>query len=178
MHYNEGQPQGGRARPAKKYKEDDIMDYANMIDHTLLKADATKEQVKKLCDQYQVELIPHFYPATAEALGCGAVHLPLWKYRETSDLYGLRVGVSVHAVEEAKEAVGLGASYLTAGHVFATDCKKGLAPRGLPFLKEVCDVAKVPVYGIGGIGPDPEQIRQTLEQGAAGVCIMSGMMRI
>ena len=106
------------------------------------------------------------------------VHLPLWKYRETSDLYGLRAGVSVHAVEEAKEAVGLGASYLTAGHVFATDCKKGLAPRGLPFLKEICDVAKVPVYGIGGIGPDPEQIRQTLEQGAAGVCIMSGMMRI
>ena len=74
-------------------------------------------EVKELCDQYQVELIPHFYPATAEALGCGAVHLPLWKYRETSDLYGLRVGVSVHAVEEAKEAVGLGASYLTAGHV-------------------------------------------------------------
>ena len=136
------------------------------------------QQVKELCDQYQVELTPHFYPASAEALGCGAVHLPLWKYRETSDLYGLRVGVSVHAVEEAKEAVGLGASYLTAGHVFATDCKKGLAPRGLPFLKEVCDVAKVPVYGIGGIGPDPEQIRQTLEQGAAGVCIMSGMMRI
>ena len=48
------------------------------------------KQVKELCDQYQVELIPHFYPATAEALGCGAVHLPLWKYRETSDLYGLR----------------------------------------------------------------------------------------
>ena len=27
------------------------MDYANMIDHTLLKADATKEQVKKLCEE-------------------------------------------------------------------------------------------------------------------------------
>ena len=29
----------------------------------------------------------------------------------------------------------LGVSYMTAGHIYVTDCKKGLAPRGLGFLK-------------------------------------------
>lgn len=91
---------------------------------------------------------------------------------------GLKIGVSVHSAEEAREAVRLGASYLTAGHVFATDCKKGVPPRGLEFLKEICELAPVPVYGIGGIRLDTEQIREMLAQGAAGVCIMSQMMRI
>ena len=38
-------------------------------------------------------------------------------------------------VEEAIEAQKLGATYISAGHIFATDCKKDLPPRGLEFLK-------------------------------------------
>ena len=91
---------------------------------------------------------------------------------------GLKIGVSVHSAEEAREAVRLGTSYLTAGHIFATDCKKGVPPRGLEFLKGICELAPVPVYGIGGIRLDPEQIREVLAQGAAGACIMSQMMRM
>ena len=60
-------------------------------------------------------------------------------------------GVSVHSVEDARLAEQCGATYLTAGHVFVTDCKKGLAPRGLDFLHEVCSSVKIPVYAIGGI---------------------------
>lgn len=56
-----------------------------------------------------------------------------------------------------KEAEQLGASYLTAGHIYATDCKRGLPPRGLGFLKEVCREVSIPVYGIGGIKFDEEQ---------------------
>ena len=51
MFYNEGQPGDGEVRSRTIQKEDNIMDYAKMIDHTLLKADATKEQVKKLCEE-------------------------------------------------------------------------------------------------------------------------------
>ncbi len=51
----------------------------------------------------------------------------------------------------------MGASYLTAGHIYATDCKRGLPPRGLGFLKEVCREVSIPVYGIGGIKFDEEQ---------------------
>ena len=35
----------------EKYKEDQDMDYAKMIDHTLLKPEASREQVKKLCQE-------------------------------------------------------------------------------------------------------------------------------
>lgn len=34
------------------------------------------------------------------------------------------IGTSVHSVEEAIEAQKLGATYISAGHIFATDCKK------------------------------------------------------
>ena len=41
------------------------------------------------------------------------------------------------------EAERLGATYVTAGHIFTTDCKKGLPPRGLDFLKNVCDAVTI-----------------------------------
>lgn len=34
------------------------------------------------------------------------------------------IGTSVHSVEDAIKAEQLGATYMTAGHIFATDCKK------------------------------------------------------
>ena len=82
---------------------------------------------------------------------------------------------------------------MTAGHIFATDCKKGLPPRGLDFLKNVCDAVEIPVYAIGGINiassddstaynamPDISvpRLAEVMECGAAGGCIMSGMMRV
>lgn len=136
------------------------------------------EKVKKLCDHYQVPLIPHFYPEAAQMLKIQIVHLPLWKFQEVSGTWKGRVGVSIHSTEDVKLAQELGAAYLTAGHIFATDCKKGLAPRGLSFLREICEKGSVPVYGIGGIRLDPLQIKTVLDQGANGVCIMSEMMKI
>ena len=52
------------------------------------------------------------------------------------------VGVSVHTVEEAIFVEKHGGSYLMAGHIFATDCKKGLMPRGIEFLKEICAISQ------------------------------------
>ena len=74
------------------------------------------------------------------------------------------------------QAQQLGASYITAGHIFATDCKKGLPPRGLGFLKDICRRVDIPVYAIGGI--TEENMVSALEAGAEGVCIMSGLMKI
>ena len=79
---------------------------------------------------------------------------------------------------EALEAEALGASYLIAGHIYATDCKKGLPARGTGFLRAVCEAADIPVYGIGGMHLDEAQIKEVLGCGAAGGCIMSGMMRV
>ena len=67
---------------------------------------------------------------------------------------------------------------LTAGHIYVTDCKKGLAPRGLGFLKDVCSTVNVPVYAIGGIKFDEKQWEELKQNGASGGCIMSGMMEL
>ncbi len=118
--------------------------------------------------RYGVPVIAHSH-AVAEAPG---VHLPLPLAR-TMRPAG-RFGVSVHAPEEAREAAALGAAWLVAGHIFATDCKRGLPGRGLGYLRAVCAAADVPVYAIGGI--TPESIADVLDAGAAGACIMSALM--
>lgn len=124
-------------------------------------------------------IIPHRYSLASYQTGCPCLHLPLpWlrTYCQEKKLAGIEtIGVSVHSVEEAKEAEKLGASYLTAGHVFATECKKGLLPRGLEFLEEICDSVAIPVYAIGGIHPG--NLRQIEESKAAGACMMSEYMK-
>ena len=89
----------------------------------------------------------------------------------------IRIGCSIHSVEEAIMAEKLGASYITAGHIYATDCKKGLAPRGLDFLENVVRSVSIPVYAIGGIDIEGDRRKEVMIRGAAGSCIMSGMMR-
>ena len=80
--------------------------------------------------------------------------------------------------EEAIEAQKLGATYISAGHIFATDCKKDLPPRGLEFLKEDCNSVTIPVYAIVGIKLSDVQMDEIIKCGAKGGCIMSGMMSL
>jgi thiamine-phosphate pyrophosphorylase len=86
------------------------------------------------------------------------------------------IGTSVHSVREAIQAQKAGATVLTAGHIFETDCKKGLPGRGLDFLKNVSEAVTIPVYGIGGVTPD--NLPALVEAGAAGGCMMSLSMHI
>lgn len=135
------------------------------------------EEVQRICAKYGVPLILHTYPGAAVRLGISRLHLPLRVFlglkTEEKKKYEV-LGVSVHSVEEALEAEAAGASCLTAGHIFATGCKAGLAPRGLPFLREVCGSVQIPVYAIGGIGPG--NAASCIRAGAAGVCLMSSLM--
>ena len=87
-----------------------------------------------------------------------------------------RFGVSVHGAEEAKAAIKFGAAYLIAGHIYASSCKQGVPPRGPAFLREICTLSPVPVYAIGGIGLNKEQLDEVLACGAAGACVRSAFM--
>ena len=135
---------------------------------------------------YDVRLIIHTYINVARELGINTVHMSLHNMREyrkefidnVNKINNIKTGCSIHSVEEAVEARNMGASYITAGHVYATDCKKGLAPRGLDFLKNVCDSVDIPVYAIGGINIDDGRRKEVKKYGAAGSCIMSGMMKV
>ena len=135
-------------------------------------------EVIRICGEYDVPCILHSFPDVAEALGVTALHLPMPVLRQLPEdcRSGYEIlGASCHSAEEAQEAEALGCTYITAGHIFETDCKKGLAGRGLEFLKEVCDAVGIPVYGIGGISPD--NVVEIRKAGSSGGCIMSGLMK-
>ena len=144
------------------------------------------EEVYNITTSYDVRLIIHTYINVARELGINTVHMSLHNMREyrkefidnVNKINNIKTGCSIHSVEEAVEARNMGASYITAGHVYATDCKKGLAPRGLDFLKNVCDSVDIPVYAIGGINIDDGRRKEVKKSGAAGSCIMSGMMKV
>jgi thiamine-phosphate pyrophosphorylase len=133
-------------------------------------------KVMKICEKNNTECILHTYYKAARELNCKKIHLPLHVLKSKLDVCKEfnEVGVSIHSVSEAIEAVNLGATYITAGHIFATDCKKDIPPRGLSFLSSVCSSVNIPVYAIGGISPANAQ--EAINAGADGICIMSGLM--
>ena len=122
------------------------------------------------------KVVLHHFPQVCQRLGVPRLHLSLKELEACPQLRDRveLLGVSVHAPEEAVRAQALGADYVTAGHVFDTDCKKGLPGRGLDFLRAVCGSVDIPVYAIGGIGPD--NLADVARTGAAGACLMSGLM--
>lgn len=135
-------------------------------------------EVKKICDAAGVLLILHYFAQTAGKTGYGRIHLPLDRLRQMSHeqqdykkLYSL-IGVSVHSVQEAQEAVRLGADYIFAGTIYETSCKPGKKPEGIGFLRQVCQSVDIPVYAIGGV--TLERMDEILAAGAAGGCMMSG----
>jgi thiamine-phosphate pyrophosphorylase len=135
-------------------------------------------QAAAVCARHNVPFIPHSFIDAARALGCGTLHLSWELFRrgafEDSAGPAPALGVSVHSVEEARCAGDCGAAWLIAGHVFPTDCKKGLEARGLDFLASVCGAVHIPVYGIGGV--TEENIALLPRTGAAGACFMSAFM--
>lgn len=136
------------------------------------------EEVLCICKKFGVPCILHSFADVAMDLGCRAIHLPLpllAKLGEADRAWFSVIGASCHSPQEAVFAQQKGCTYITAGHVFDTDCKKGLPGRGQDFLKEMCRCASIPVYAIGGI--TPERMDAVYEAGAAGGCVMSGAMR-
>lgn len=138
---------------------------------------ALAKQVMRICAEHGVECILHSFVDTAIDLHAKAIHLPLHILRSMTGEQKSKfriIGASCHSVEDALEAQALGCSYITAGHVFDTDCKKGLPGRGLRFLRDVCSAVQIPVYGIGGI--DTGNISEVRKAGASGACLMSSLM--
>ncbi|MCC8030055.1 MAG: thiamine phosphate synthase [Lachnospiraceae bacterium] len=135
-------------------------------------------RVLAVCERRGTPCILHSFADAALELRADALHLPLSVLRALPAEKRKRfrvLGVSCHSAEDAGEAEALGCTYITAGHIFATDCKAGLPGRGLDFLREICENVKLPVYAIGGI--DRDNIAAVRRAGAAGACVMSGCMQ-
>lgn len=135
------------------------------------------KKIKPMCDKAGVEMVIHTYVNVAKKLGVKSIHLPLDKNimltEEDKQLFD-NIGTSVHSLEDLEKAISLGANYVLAGHIYDTDCKKGLPGRGLEFLQEICNNVRVPVIAIGGINMD--RLKEVKDVGASGAAIMSGYM--
>ena len=135
------------------------------------------KKVIEICNKYNTQCILHNFPKVAEKLNHKALHLPLHILATLTDKEKSQykiLGASCHSIEDALKAERLGCTYITAGHIFDTDCKKGLPGRGLDFLKAVCSSVSIPVYAIGGISP--KNFSMVRNAGADGGCIMSSAM--
>ena len=152
---------GGADRIILREKDLSMDEYRRLAEHVIA-----------VCAPYHTECILHFFAETDYP----NVHLPLPVMRRNLRKKRWQtVGISVHSAEEAREAESWGADYLVAGHIFATDCKRGLAGRGTDFLKEVCRAVRIPVHAIGGI--TEENIHLLNGTGITGICIMSSAMQ-
>ena len=138
-------------------------------------------QAQQSCEAAGIPLILYSDWQLARELGISMLHLPLALLRQISEYeraYFTWLSTSVHSVGEAQEAQALGATVLIAGHIYTTQCKAGLAPRGLSFLQSVCSAVSLPVYAIGGISFDASQHVELQANGARGACVMSAYMRL
>ena len=134
-------------------------------------------QTAAICGRHRVPCILHNFAGVAASLSCRKIHLPLSVLRSMDEAGKAcfdTIGASCHSVEDAQEAERLGCSYVTVGHIFETECKKGLPGRGIRLLQEVLDCVSIPVYAIGGIRA--ENVKSIREAGARGACVMSGFM--
>ncbi len=154
----------------------ELKDYEMII---LREKDLTRNEyfnIAKKAVKLNDKIVLHTFIDVALELNYKKIHLPYKdfikniKILKSFDI----VGVSTHSVDEAINAEKLGADYVTSSHIFATDCKKDLEPKGLEFLKNVCESVNIPVYALGGI--NNENAHLCIEAGAKGVCMMSKAM--
>ena len=83
------------------------------------------------------------------------------------------IGVSVHSVEEALEAVRNGADCLGVGAMFSTSTKTDADVLPKEILRDICAAVDVPVVAIGGIGKS--NLSQLAGTGVDGVALVSAI---
>jgi len=112
----------------------------------------------------------------ALAVGAGAVQrthssLPVGDIRALAGRR-LRIGASVHSLQDALDAELEGADWVTYGPVYETPSKRPYGPpQGLDRLAEVARGLRIPVIAIGGI--TPERVKDVRQAGARGVAAIS-----
>ncbi len=173
------------------YKKKIFLENFEIVALTLREKDLYKNEylnlVKKIypiCKKYRIDLILHqnYNLNLDKKYKIEGIHLSYDNFKSLNKNIreGLikkykRIGISIHSIDEAKEVENLGATYVVAGHIFETDCKKGLEPRGLNFIKELSSILTIPIFAIGGINEENSNL--VLNSGAYGVCMMSSLMK-
>ncbi|MDC7955666.1 thiamine phosphate synthase [Fusobacterium simiae] len=173
------------------YKRKIILENFEIVALTLREKDLDKkeylellEKIYPICQKYKIDLIVHenYDLSLSDKYDIAGLHLKYDTFkslnkniREELIKKYKRIGVSIHGIDEATEVENLGASYIVAGHIFETDCKKYLEPRGLKFIKDLSSTLTIPIFAIGGINKKNSDL--VINSGAFGVCMMSSLMK-
>ncbi len=88
----------------------------------------------------------------------------------------MKIGLSTHSIEQAKEALRKNPAYIGFGPIYHTNAKaKPDDPVGTEQLKQVLKFANVPVVAIGGIFP--ENIKHVINAGAKNIAMVRYFMQ-
>lgn len=115
------------------------------------------------------------------ALLCNADYLHLgqddFTMKDARKIVGdMKIGLSTHSIEQAKEALKEKPDYIGFGPVFRTTTKAiADEPVGTDLLKKVLSIATVPVVAIGGIFP--ENIQSVIDTGAKNIAMVRYFMQ-
>ncbi len=134
-------------------------------------------EIHALCRQYGVPFIVNDRVEIAIACGAEGVHvgqddMAAGDVRRLAG-EGMILGVSVHTVEEALEAIQNGADYLGLGAVFPTSTKTDVEQMANETVRAICDAVDVPVVAIGGI--NRKNMRKLSGSGVDGVALVSAI---
>lgn len=135
------------------------------------------KEICALCRRYSVPFIVNDNVEVARACGADGVHVGQKdmaageaRRRIGTDML---LGVSVHTVEEARQAVQDGADYLGLGAVFPTNTKTDAEQMPGEILGVICAAVDVPVVAIGGINRD--NLLKLSGSGLDGVALVSAI---
>lgn len=138
------------------------------------------KEAKEMCDlcrRYKVPFIVNDNVDIAVACGADGIHVGQEDMaagevrRRVGE--GMILGVSVHTVKEALEAVRNGADYLGLGAVFPTSTKADVDQMTGETLRAICSAVDVPIVAIGGI--NKENIGRLSGSGVDGVALVSAI---
>ncbi len=132
---------------------------------------------KQICDHSGIPLIVNDNIEVARSCRADGVHIGQkdGSIEAARNLLGQNVfiGVSVHSIEEALQAVQDGADYLGVGALFPTETKLDAQSVSLEILHEICSQVTIPVVGIGGI--NQTNIHKLRGMGLAGIAVVSAI---
>ncbi len=134
-------------------------------------------KIKALCKKYKVPLFINDNVDVAIKCGADGIHVG----QDDMEIGMVRalvgedtiIGVSVHTVEEALEAVKNGADCLGVGAMFSTSTKLDASVLSMQTLYDICHSVDVPVVAIGGLGK--HNIASLSGAGVSGVALVSAI---
>jgi thiamine-phosphate pyrophosphorylase len=132
------------------------------------------ETFRRLADTYGAPFIVNDDPELALELNADGVHvgqddIPPGEAREILGSDAI-VGLSTHCREQIEAAQSEPVDYISVGPVWETPTKEGRSATGLELIRTASEIATMPWFAIGGIGPD--NIAEVISAGAKRVCVV------